>query len=276
MARKKRNNGLLHLPSRQLVAAGGQVFLLSCVAALVVLGKNGNPYVNRLSTQTMEVVAPVLSVAASPFEALGETLGGLKNWATTYDQNQKLKAENRTLLQWQAQAKALEAENQQLRALMKVVPDAGQHFVSARFVSGLGNAYSNSAIIHAGSGQDVQRNQAVVSESGLIGRTIDVSKNHSRVMLLSDVNSRIPVMNERTRDKMIMVGKGDAQPILSYISASHQMLPGDRLITSGDGNLLPQGIAVGTITSLDAKNPTAQLFADPQAAEYVSIVQLDR
>ncbi len=259
-----------------MTAKVGQVFLLSCLAGLVLMGRSDNPHINGFKARLMDGIAPVLSVAAAPFDALDIAVNGVKNWATTYHYNEQLKSENRSLMQWQATAKEMESENQKLRDLLHVVSNQRNAYITAQFVSDYGSAFSHSALINAGADQGITKNQAVISERGLIGRTIEVSENNSRVMLLSDMNSRIPVMNERTREKMILVGKGNAQPVLSYISAAHNMRPDDRIITSGDGGMFPKAIPVGRIDSIDSSGATAQLFANPESVEYVSVVQFKR
>ncbi len=276
MPRKNRHNNTLILPSRQITARIGRVFLLSCLAGLVLMGRSDNPRINGFKTRLMDGIAPVLAVAAAPFDAFDTAANGVKNWAATYSQNAQLKSENRSLMQWQATAKAMESENQKLRELLRVAPSQRNAYVTANFVSDYGSAFSHSALINAGSEQGIAKNQAVISERGLIGRTIEVSENNSRVMLLSDMNSRIPVMNERTREKMILVGKGNAQPILSYVAAAHNMKPDDRIITSGDGGMFPKAIPVGKIEAINAQGATAQLFANPETVEYVSVTQFKR
>jgi rod shape-determining protein MreC len=122
----------------------------------------------------------------------------------------------------------------------------------------------------------VAPNQAVLSERGLVGRVVEAGKSSAKVLLLNDINSRIPVMNERTREKMILVGKGTSLPTLSYVATDTSTKKGDRIITSGDGGVFPKNIAVGQIRDADKARMQVDLFVNMADVEYVSVVQYDR
>lgn len=276
MTRKTRKHNVLMLPSRSLVVRVGQFFLLSLLVVMLVLGKSGNPMMVSLKSQLGDVVAPVLSVAAAPFDALRTSSTGLKNWAAAYQQNQTLKAENRELLKWQTLAKDMQVENDKLRALLHVAPRRDVHFVTATIVSDHGSSFSSAALINAGKEEGVEPDQAVISERGLVGRVMQAGKHTAQVLLLTDMNSRIPVMNERTREKMILVGKGAALPTLGYVSTDSGIRKGDRIITSGDGGLFPKNIAVGMVHDANKAAMQVELFANLADIEYVSIVQYDK
>ena len=261
------------LPSRALVVRVGQVSVLSLLILMLVLGKSGNPTVVALKNHLGDVVAPMLSVASAPFDALSSSTTGIKNWAAAYQQNQTLKAENRELLKWQMQAKELQVENTKLRELLNVAPARAVHFVTASIVSDHGSAFSSSALINAGKEEGIAPNQAAISERGLVGRVMQVGDHTAQVLLLTDMNSRIPVMNERTREKMILVGKGASLPTLSYVSTDSTLRKGDRIITSGDGGLFPKNIAVGVVHDANKTAIQVDLFANLSDIEYVSVVQ---
>lgn len=250
----------------------GQFFVILSLLALLLLGKAGNPTVLRLQSHLADAVVPVLSVASAPLNALRHAETGALNWLQTYQQNEQLKAENRDLLQWQARAKELQVENERLRALLHVAPRPESHFVTASIVSDHGSAFSSGALVNAGENAAIAADQAVISERGLVGRVLHVGKHSAQILLLTDINSRIPVMNERTREKMILVGKGPDFPVLNYVSANSAIRKGDRLITSGDGGVFPKNIAVGTVRDISKSGISVELFAHIDDIEYVSII----
>lgn len=275
MPRKLRKHSALMLPSRHAVTRVGQFFLMMGLLVMVVMGRSGSPAMVNLRMHLADALVPVLSVASAPFDAVKTAGAGLKNWATTYRDNQQLMAQNRELLKWQALAKDMKVENDKLRALLSVAPRRGSHFVSATIVSEHGSAFSSSALINAGSEDGVAKNQAVISERGLVGRVMQVGSHSAQVLLLSDMNSRIPVMNERTREKMILVGRGTELPVLSYVATDSASKKGDRIVTSGDGGVFPKNIAVGVIRD-GGKGMQVEPFAMIADTEYVSAVQYDQ
>lgn len=276
MARKTRKHRGLILPSRQLMARFGQAFVLVFLIMLVVLGRSGNPAVSSLKMRMSDALVPLIKVASSPFEALGESSAGLKNWANAYHQNQQLKQENQQLLQWQTMAKDMQVENDKLRALLNVAPRKEAHFVTATIVSDHGSAFSSAALVDAGKEDNIATNQAVISERGLVGRVMEVGNRSAQVLLLTDVNSRIPVMNERTREKMILIGKGNNFPTLGYVTTDSAIRKGDRIITSGDGGVFPKNVPVGVVRDADKSAIQIELFANLADIEYVSIVDYNR
>lgn len=272
MPRKNNKNNILSLASRATLSRAGQWVLLVGFALMLLVGGEDNRMLSRLQSQLMGVITPVISVAAAPFDAMGRAATGVADWMNTYRNNQTLKAENNTLLQWQERAQQLQAENEALKKLLAFVPTPPNRFLSAAIVADGTGSLHHSALIAAGSDANIHTDQAVISDQGLLGRIVEVSDRHSRVMLLTDLNSRIPVMNERTREKMILIGKGQDIPSLGYLPTNHKTIAGDRLITSGDGGVFPKAIPVGRISAMTASTNAVELFAHIDSTEYVSII----
>lgn len=272
MANRKSRTAPFLLPGKQWLARASLLMLLVFCITLMVMSKTGNPAVLRLRTQITDIAAPLLSVASSP-------MGAVHNAGTWFDEilhmraeNVALKNENIELLKWQAAAKEMQAENQSLRSLLHVVPARKTSFVTARIVSDLAGPYVHSALINGGSAQGVKKDSAAISENGLLGRIVDVGDSSARILLLSDINSRVPVITERAREKSILVGNNTGLPTLSYLTVASKIKEGERVITSGDGGVFPAGIPVGVVTKVDTGGVTVQPFVDAASVEYVSVV----
>lgn len=264
--------GLAPVAPRHWFFRASMLMLLTVSAALIVMSRSGNPAAQRLRESLMDASAPVLAAAASPMNAVagvGEWFGEL---ARLRAENIALKNENRELLQWQSAAKAMEAENASLKELMHVVASRKSNYITARIVSDLGGPYVHSALLAGGAEQGIRKDQPVINERGLIGRVIETGKTSARVLLLSDMNSRVPVMMESSREKGILSGSSDGAPRLTYLPADTHIEAGERIVTSGDGGVFPQGIAVGIVESVEKNGIRVQLFADPGRAEFVSVV----
>lgn len=276
MARKSRRHTLLALPSRQIAARAGRAVLVVSLLVLLMLGRNGNSAVMALSASLRDALVPALGVVSAPLDALYSISGGIRDWSSVYHQNRTLSTENRELLKWQALAKDMQVENDKLRRLLSVAPRRDSHFVTASIMSDHGSSFSNAALIDAGTEDGIAANQAAISERGLVGRVTEAGRHSARLLLLTDMNSRIPVMNERTREKMILIGKSGEPPVLGYVATNTVSKKGDRLITSGDGGVFPKNIPVGQIRSSDRANMQVDLFANIADIEYVSVVQSGR
>lgn len=272
MAIKKTRSAYILVPARQWFSRAGVVTLLTLAIILLMMSKAGNPAIARLRDGIMDAATPVLSVTSSPLDAIHDAGVWFSDMAALRRQNIALKNQNIELLQWQAAAKNMEVENQSLRALLHVVPPHKHSFITARIVSDLSGPYVRGALINGGKSDGIRKDEAVINENGLIGRVIETGEHSGRVLLLSDINSRVPVMGERTHERSILSGNNSDQPVLSYLAAGSKIEVGERLVTSGDGGVFPAGVPVGAVTAIDHGAVVVQPFADAANAEYVSIV----
>src|SRR5215469_5185240 len=135
-------------------------------AGIVLLGKADQLFFDSLRTSVTDSVAPVLDGMARPLNALGSIVDHAKMVVTTYQENLRLSAENEKLLQWQQTALNLDAENRQLRGLLKAVPKTSVSYVTARVIANSGGAFVRSILINAGTEDRVRRGQAAITGEG--------------------------------------------------------------------------------------------------------------
>jgi len=230
--------------------------------ALMLLSKAESAGVERLRLAIVDAVAPVLFVLSQPVQAVGQAVDGVENFFVVYDENRHLREENSRLVQWVQEARRLGVENATLRAQLEYVPDKRSQFVTARVVADTGGAYFHSLLINAGARQFIRRGQPVVWQGGLIGRVAEVGERSSRVLLMTDINSRIPVVVESTGDRAIVRGDNSTRPVLVFLPKNAPISPGDRIVTSGHGGVYPPGLAVGSVAEVSETEIKVQPFVD--------------
>ncbi|MDE3015685.1 MAG: rod shape-determining protein MreC [Pseudomonadota bacterium] len=272
MVVKKSRPTYFPLPGKAWFHRAGLLLMAVSALALMVMSKTRNPGVEKLRGGITDVMAPVLETVARPLDALHDAGAWVTDMSRLRAENTLLRNRNIQLLRWQAAARDMEDENRSLRALLNVLPAEKNHYVTARVVSDLGGPYVHSALIDGGSAGGIRKDQAVINENGLVGRIVDVGASSARVLLLTDINSRIPVIAERANEKSILAGNNSALPSLSYLSGDSRISVGDRIVTSGDGGVFPKGIPVGIVTSVDKEAVSVQPFVDPSRVEYVSVI----
>lgn len=272
MANKKIHAAYVSLPSRHWVQRASFGLVLCGSMALMVMSKAGSPVAENTRTRITDVMMPVLSAAASPVQAVHEAGAWVADLFLVQEENVRLRSENSELLKWQAEAKAMRAENDALRSLLKVVPQAKPAYVTARIISDMHGPYVHSALINAGNTNGVLKDRGVISDNGLVGRVVDVGRSSARVLLLSDINSRVPVVVERTHEKSILAGNNSDFPVLTYLSRTSQVKPGDRVVTSGDGGVFAAGIPVGVVVQSDDHTVKVQPYIDAEKIAFVSVV----
>ena len=272
MASKKIRSQSLLLPGKHVVYRASVVMMVTLAMALMIMSKTNNPAVTRLRTHVMDGVTPLLTLASSPMNAVHNMGTWIGEMSRLRQENVALKNENVELLKWQSQAKAMEAENKSLHALLHVVPSQKSSFITARIVSDLGGPYVHSALINGGGDSGIKKDEAAISDNGLLGRVVDVGDSSARILLLNDINSRVPVIAENSHEKSILVGNNSDTPTLSYITSESKIKVGERIVTSGDGGIFPEGIPVGIVTNVNKGAVKVQPYVDATRVEYVSIV----
>ncbi len=260
------------LPVKVWLQRFAVVSFVTLALGVMLLGKVNTSLVESARVSVTDAFAPILDVAAEPAQGVADFMEGLTELAVLREENQRLREENQRLLEWERTARALEAQNQALRELTSFldVPAASQ--IAARIITDGGGVYVRSLLIAAGTAQGVAKGQAVVTGAGLVGRISEVGQRAARVLLVTDLNSRIPVRIERTRDRAILVGDNTDRPLLQYLRTSEEVAPGDRIVTSGDAGVFPSGIAVGEVVAVTDGIIRVQPFIDWDRLEYVRVL----
>ncbi len=194
------------------------------------------------------VLAPVGDVLAAPGRWTGAGVDTVRDYFGAASENRQLKAELREMRQWRDVAIALKNENERYRTVLGLKTDPPIPMVAARIVTDSRGPFADTRLANAGSERGVKAGNPVMSENGLVGRVIGVTSGASRVLLLTDIASRTPVMIDRTNARAILTGDGGPNPRLDYLRGRDPIREGDRLLTSGDGGVLPRGLPVGTAT----------------------------
>ena len=263
------------LPVRSWPYRASLLLLVAMSCGLLLLSQNNNPAAVRLRLEIAAFAAPVAQLLASPLQATAGAVDAARQWVNLREENRMLKQQNLQLMQWQQSAKQLQSENEALRRILPTVPVTASASIAAFVVADSAGAYVHSVLINAGSNQGVKKNQAVMNEQGLVGRVIEVSPSHSRVLLITDINSRLPVMGEESHDKAILLGDNNHLPLLEYLSTDHRLEDGSRLVTSGDGGALPANLPVGIVVKGEGSQLKLQPYASLHRLVYVNVVDFE-
>ncbi len=175
-------------------------------------------------------------------------------------------------MSWQSVAQRLEAENKALRSFFAFRSGPQATFITARVVGDAGSAFVRSMLLNAGGRDGVENGQAVMTSDGLAGRITEVGETSARVLLITDINSRIPVLVERTRDRAVLAGDNSRQPRLTLMPPGMSVEAGDRIVTSGHGGTYPAGLPVGVVASVSEKSVRVEPLVDWTRLEFVRVV----
>lgn len=246
---------------------------LFLAVALMAISKIGPEATGRLRAFVTDMAAPVLSVASAPFVAISDSIDNMTQIRSLRAENMRLAAENLRLKEWYEKALYLEAENQSLREFLNLKKDPDLAYITTRIVSDSGGSFVKSFLVPVGSRDGVRTGQAVLSGKGLIGRVTEVGKSSARVLMITDLNARIPVIIQDTHQRAILAGRNNEHLFLERLPPGSGMTLGTRVVTSGDGGLIPGGLPVGVISGIDGSVVEVEPFSDPSRISYVQIVQ---
>jgi rod shape-determining protein MreC len=226
------------------------LLLLALAVGLIIVSRAESPVAERIRTRVVDAVEPLLDAAAQPITTVSGWLDMVGSLPAVHAENERLRAEIEHLRQWEFAARELEAENRSLRALVNAAPEVAGHHIVARVIADPGGSFVHSLLLNAGRKDGVKPGLAVVNAEGLVGRITEVGERSARVLLVTDLNSRIPVRLASTRDRAILAGDNSDEPRLIYLPAGTSVAPGERIVTSGHDGILPAGLAIGVISSV--------------------------
>jgi rod shape-determining protein MreC len=261
----------LSIQARQALARLTLPVLIVASLALILLGRAAPTVGERARTTLADGLAPIYSIVAAPLDAVRATTADIAQIFTLRSENDRLRQENERLRRWYDVAMALDAENTTLKANLHWIPDPTLSYVTARVVADAGGVYARSVLISIGPNHGVRKGQIALDASGLVGRVTEVGARSARVLLLTDINSRIPVMLENSRAKAILSGTNTPYPKLIYLQEGTRPAEGERVLTSAEANAFPAGLLVGTVHYAGNAQPQVDPAANLERLEIVRI-----
>jgi rod shape-determining protein MreC len=238
---------------------------------LLVLGRTQDDLVQTLRGLADDASAQVMQTVAGPASEGKKWIDGASTFLTVFQENQRLKDENAKLRAAQGELAELQRKVARYEQLLKIPEDATVTSVAGRVIADTTGPFLRTILLNTGSAQGVEKGHAVVDDKGLLGRVIGVGQRSSRVLLLSDINSRIPVIIEGANLKAILVGDNTDRPTLEYLPSGSRLVAGQRVVTTADGAALPPGIAIGTVMKGETM-PRVQLYTSEGRADFVRVL----
>lgn len=224
----------------------------------------------------LDATSPVLEILSGPIAYVNGVVGYIGDYFAILEQNDALRRENAELRQWMNEALELRTVVSGFEQLQSYQAPPSARPVDAFIIGEANDAFARSMIINAGRRKSVEPGQAVVDPDGLLGRVVHIGANASRVLLLTDVQSRIPVYVEGADIEGILVGRTRARPTISIIETSDEIevLPGQRVLTSGAEGVLPRGLPVGVVEG-GASDLEVDLYANYTRTRMVRVINFE-
>lgn len=262
----------LSIPVRQGLAKLTLPVLILAAFGVMLLGKADMVLVSRARMALADALAPIYAAIAEPLAGVRDLADSGRTLLNVYEDNARLRAENERLRRWQAAALALEAENAQLKANLRWVPDPMPNYITARVVADAGGVYARAVLLSLGPDHGVVKGEVALDDRGIVGRVTEVGARSARVLLLTDLNSRIPVILENSRARAMLVGTNGARPRLMFWPEGVLPAEGERVVTSAEANVFPPGLPIGTVHYTASNVPEVETDARLDRLEMVRLL----
>lgn len=250
------------------------IVLVGVSAAMLIWSGFQPGAMGGMRSGAVDFFAPVLQTVSKPLQDTASFVRDVTGIAALQAENAHLKSENERLRDWYQAAQSLEAENKSLRDLLNVQLEPQNTYITTRVIGDGGSTFVKNLLLSGGASDGIIKNQAVLSGEGLVGRIIEAGEKSSRVLLLTDINSRVPVLIEDSRQHAILAGANDDLPVLIHMPPDSEITEGARVITSGQGGMFPAGLPVGRVMKSENGKVQIKLYADMDRLVHVRVVNV--
>ncbi|QBY02482.1 rod shape-determining protein MreC [Rhodophyticola sp. CCM32] len=266
---RDRNDAAYARPVRRLLLT----VLILCLVSLVLIWRIDNPRVERMRAAIVDRVVPNMEWAMAPVAGMARMLDDFQSYSRLYEQNDQLRRELQQMRAWREAALQLEQENARLLDLNRVQLDPELTFVTGIVLADSGSPFRRSVLLNVGARDGILDGWATMDGLGVVGRIAGVGANTSRVLLLTDSNSRVPVTIQPSGQQALLLGDNSVAPVLEFIEDAEDISAGDRVVTSGDGGLFPAGLLVGQVGLSPDGRMRTRLAADYARLNFLRVMR---
>lgn len=269
MAQDRDVNSIYVRPMRRLL-----VGLLGLVLiAIFLFWRIDSPRAERLRMAVMDELAPRFAWVSAPLTWTIGMLDDFHSYSQLYEQNQQLRRELQQMKAWKEAALQLEQKNAKLLDLNNVRLDPKLTFVTGVVLADSGSPFRQSVLLNIGAHDGIRDGWAAMDGIGLVGRISGVAQNSARVVLLTDSTSSVPVTVQPSGQKALLQGDNSFAPTIEFLENAELVKPGDRVVTSGAGGVLPPGLLVGQVAQTPDGRLRVRLAADYARLEFLRVLR---
>lgn len=268
MARDKNSEDFARPIRRLLVGV-----LVLALLGLFLVWRIDSPRVERLRAAAIDTIVPSFDWAMAPITGAANLIADFQSYSQLAAQNQELRNELQRMKAWKEAALQLEQQNAKLLDLNNVSLDPDLTYVTGVVTTDSGSPFRQSVLVNVGARDGILDGWPTMDGIGLVGRIAGVGQETSRVMLLSDTSSRVPVTIQPSGQRAILAGDNTLNPPLDFLEDPDQIRPGDRVVSSGDGGVFPADLLVGQVALGTDGRLRVRLAADYQRLEFLRVLR---
>jgi rod shape-determining protein MreC len=256
-------------PLRRLLVA----VLVLALFAVFLVWRIDSPRVERFRAAVIDTVVPPMDWAMAPVTGLVNLAKDFRSYQRLAEQNDDLRRELQTMKAWREAALQLEQENAKLRDLNNLRVDPQLTWVTGMVLADSGSPFRQSVLLNVGASDGLLDGWPVMDGLGLVGRVSGVGRDSSRVILLTDTSSRIPVTIQPSGQRAVLAGDNTMNPPILFLENDELVRPGDRVVSSGDGGVFPADLLVGQVALGTDRRLRVRLAADYERLEFLRVMR---
>lgn len=248
------------------------VLVFVSALGLMLFSKADTAVLNKSVSAVSSVIYPLMNFVQLPAAFTYKIYQQFSDIASVYQENKRLKNETAEIFILKNKLNILKAENKILSKMLAYTPPPEVSYVTAKIIAEQGSGFSHAVFAYISDEQPVRKGQIVLAQGNVIGRVDFVNGNYAHILLMTDISSKIPVMNERNHARGILSGNNTSTPNLLFTTLEADVQKGDRLITSGVSGIFPTGLPIGKISKVRKGSIEVEPLTKTDSLEYVTIV----
>ena len=269
MARDTQQPNEYAAPLRRLLIG----VLIVVLLALVLIWRIDSPRVERLRMAIIDRIVPSAEWVMAPVTGLTRLITDFQSYQRLVEQNAELRRELQQMKAWHEAAMQLDQENAKLRDLNNVQLDPKLTYITGVVLADSGSPFRQSVLLNIGGRDGIMDGWPAMDGVGLVGRISGVGQETSRVLLLTDTSSRIPITIQGSGQTAVLSGDGTLNPPIEFLENPDLVRPGDRVVTSGDGGVFPADLLVGQVALGTDRRLRVRLAADYERLEFLRVLR---
>ena len=256
-------------PIRRLLVG----LLVLSLLGIFLVWRIDSPRVERFRLAVIDRVVPSFDWAMAPVTGIANLVSDFQSYQQLAAQNGDLRRELQQMKAWKEAALQLEQENAKLLGLNKVRLDPQLTYVTGVVMTDSGSPFRQSVLLNVGARDGIIDGWPTIDGIGLVGRISGVGNKTSRVILLTDTSSRIPITIQPSGQRAVLGGDNTLNPPVEFLENADLVRPGDRVVTSGDGGVFPADLLVGQVALGNDRRLRVRLSADYERLEFLRVLR---
>jgi rod shape-determining protein MreC len=225
-------------------------YIILCII-LIITSKINKDLTHKINNIFLNISSPMVAIVATPINSSIDLILNFKKLLLAKKENEKLREELTRLQNYYINSLAIHQENKELREALNFVKSKTENYKIARIIGMSHQSFNQKLLIDIGKNNNIKEGQIITGTRGVIGRIIEIFDDKARVLLITDTNSRIPIIASKARNRGILAGNNGNLMEILYLPKNHQITVGDKIFTSSDGDVIPPGLLIGVVRKVD-------------------------